>query len=94
MLTVTKLARRCGIRAHGYRHWRAPDGVIDEATFTDQWLSADLASGLSRIDTTSTTELRTELTHLRREEPDLKLFEIPSDYKVVYAREKPPASQH
>jgi hypothetical protein len=79
-----------GIRGHGYRWWRASDGVIDEATFIDHWLSADLASGLSRIDTTSTTESRTELIHLRREEPDLTLFQVPADYKVVYAGGEPP----
>jgi hypothetical protein len=81
-----------GIRAHGYRWWQASDGIIDEARFTDQWLSADLATGLSRIDTTSTTESRIELTRLRRGEPDPKLFEIPPDYKVIYADGKSPAT--
>jgi hypothetical protein len=81
-----------GIRAHGYRRWRASDGILDEARFTDQWVSADLASGLSRIDTTSATESRIEFTRLRRGEPDPKLFEIPPDYKVIYADGKSPAT--
>jgi hypothetical protein len=79
------------LQAHGFRTWPV-DGAIVDSKFTEEWLSDELAAVLLRVDTRQTAnhESRAELTHLRRVEPDPKLFQIPAGYKVTYRNSKPP----
>jgi hypothetical protein len=74
-----------GMRAFGYRWWTPKNGVIDEGTYTDKWVSEDLQSDVSRVETNlqEKHEYSLTLTHLQRVEPDPTLFEIPAGYKVI-----------
>jgi hypothetical protein len=80
-----------GMRAFGYRWWTPKNGAIDEEKYTDKWVSEDLQSDVSRVETNlqEKHEYSLTLTHLQRVEPDPKLFEIPAGYKVIYEDGKP-----
>lgn len=62
--------------------------------FTECWVSDDLAVTIVEIRTSlrGKNEDRATLTHIKRQEPEASLFEIPPDYKInPPTEEKPPS---
>jgi hypothetical protein len=59
---------------------------------TESWVSDDLAAAMLEIRSNSRgkNESRSTLAHIKRQEPNASLFEIPPDYKInPPAEEKP-----
>jgi hypothetical protein len=75
-------AERAGMRTRGCR-WQQEKAP--QENFTERWFSEDLVSELATVtvDQIHNTEVRAELTHIRRLEPDPSLFQIPPGYAVV-----------
>jgi len=84
-----------GVRAHGFKTTYLGT-ELDEARegkpvkIFEDWVSDDLAANLLEIrtDLKKQQESRSELTLIRREEPDASLFEIPSGYTINPAPEQ------
>ncbi len=79
-----------GVQAHGYRWWMPVDGAIIESDYTEVFQSEELASDLSQLITRSDgargrSEVREELKNLQRVDPDPRLFQIPTGYKIERA---------
>ena len=78
-----------GVDAEGIRFTRIiPQGKEGNdreiKIVSENWISRDLNITLrSVLDDPRTSNILTEVTELRRVEPDASLFEIPSDYKIV-----------
>lgn len=77
-----------GISVRGYRTvQREPEDDSEwkgRAGISEVWVSDDLAATMLEIksDLEKTSEGRTRLTNVKREEPDAALFEIPAGYTV------------
>lgn len=79
-----------GVQAHGYRWWVPVDGAMIESDYTELFQSEELASDLSQVTTRGDGprgrgEVREELKNLQRVEPDPRLFQIPTGYKIELA---------
>jgi hypothetical protein len=79
-----------GVEAHGYRWWIPFDGAIIESDYTELFRSEELASDISQLITRSDgargrSEVREELKNLQRVDPDPRLFQIPTGYKIERA---------
>jgi hypothetical protein len=76
-----------GLQAHGYRWWVPVDGAIIESDYNELFQSEELASDLSKLITRGDgprgrSEVLVELKNLQRVEPDPRLFQIPTGYKI------------